>query len=77
MTANEIAVFVGTDRLPHNQFQQATVQRIRGVGFDVVEYGDYPGHALIDFGREPTSEDWDAVEGVFEPAQENPVRRRR
>src|SRR4051812_24908033 len=53
LSAEEIAIEVGTGRLPHPTMRRSTVGALRAVGFDVVPSGHY-GHATLKLPDAPT-----------------------
>ncbi|MBV8987446.1 MAG: hypothetical protein JO372_02690 [Solirubrobacterales bacterium] len=76
MTADEIAVAVGPERLPHARMRTTTVEALRACGYEVVPSA-WRGHATIVLRGPATEEDWHNLQESFGEPMDNPVGRRR
>lgn len=77
LTADQIAEFVGSERLPHSQMRATTVQLLRESAPDVIsdEQHHGPAHALIVWHKAPTLPELDTAVQRFGAPQPNPVKR--
>ncbi len=72
MTAAEIARNTPSDKLPHPWIRSSTVGEIRASGYEIRATFE-PGHASLMFPGPPTDDDWETVESLFGPPQDNPA----
>jgi hypothetical protein len=72
LTAEEIAIAIGSDRLPHNVMRQSTVGELQALGCEFTQTGD-PAHWTMRLAGPPTDDDWDRVNLAFQSPQANPV----
>jgi hypothetical protein len=79
MTADEIALRVGGDRLMHPSLRKCTAGLIRslqvsdGRPLDLVRTGQQEGHYTLLLPCPPTDDDLDRLSQLFDPPQPNPA----
>lgn len=83
LTAGQIAMKVkemyptGRNPLAHRQLRRSTVDRLLepaegGRAFQLLKTGP-EGHYTLTFPSEPTAQDWERLESMFDPPEPNPA----
>jgi hypothetical protein len=80
MDAREIAMEVGVVReetgfrlMPNPSMRQSTVGAVRALGYSLDADNCPRGHVTLRFAEAPTDDDWEALDGVFRPPEDNPI----
>lgn len=80
MDADEIAREVGIVReetplrlMPNPSMRQATAGAVRALGYPLDPDNSPRGHVALRFDGPPTDADWEALDDVFQPPEDNPI----
>ena len=74
LTAQEIAIEVGTKKLPHDEIRAASAADLRSAGYEVIWQGSNH-HVQILLDNLPAMADKEAFDTVFGEPEDNPVAR--
>ena len=59
--------------MPNPSMRQSTASSVRALGYSLAADNSPRGHVTLRFPDAPTDDDWHALDGAFQPPEDNPI----